>query len=204
MQAAWFRLSERRDLRRLPVDLRLWPPRLAHVAQCQGCLVALDGAVAPRRRRPRRCHPQPSTGVGGVGSPFEFHRPTGRLHELQDPPPSGQPRRPRHLPVVWQDGHIHGGSCIQPDVQDPRRPGRRCRCRGVSAPRNSAGHVHQLQEHHQHHPQAAAVRYRPDRQVVPQRDNAGQLRVSHPRVRADGTRVLRAPRRGSAVVRVLG
>ena len=51
--------------------------------------------------------------------------------------------------------------------------------------------------------QEAAVRHRPDRQVVPQRDHAGQLRLPHPRVRADGDGVLRAARRGPAVVRVL-
>ena len=52
--------------------------------------------------------------------------------------------------------------------------------------------------------QEAAVRHRPDRQVVSQRDHAGQLRVPHPRVRADGDGVLRPARRGRQVVRVLG
>ena len=56
---------------------------------------------------------------------------------------------------------------------------------------------------HERQPQEAAVRHRPDRQVVPQRDHPRQLRVPHPRVRADGDGVLRAARRGRAVVRVL-
>src|SRR5437016_3899627 len=43
-------------------------------------------------------------------------------------------------------------------------------------------------------PQEAALRDRPGRQVVPQRDHAGELRVPHPRVRADGDGVLRAAR----------
>ena len=42
--------------------------------------------------------------------------------------------------------------------------------------------------------QEAAVRHRPDRQVVPQRDHAGQLHLPHPRVRADGDGVLRRAR----------
>ena len=42
--------------------------------------------------------------------------------------------------------------------------------------------------------QEAAVRHRPDRQVVPQRDHARQLHLPHPRVRADGDGVLRRAR----------
>ena len=41
--------------------------------------------------------------------------------------------------------------------------------------------------------QEAAVRDRPDRQVVPQRDQPGQLRLPDARVRADGDAVLRPP-----------
>ena len=44
----------------------------------------------------------------------------------------------------------------------------------------------------------AALRHRPDRQVLPQRDHARELRVPHPRVRADGDGVLRAARRQSS------
>ena len=40
-----------------------------------------------------------------------------------------------------------------------------------------------------------ALRHRPDRQVVPQRDLARQLHLPLPRVRADGMRVFRAARR---------
>ena len=39
-----------------------------------------------------------------------------------------------------------------------------------------------------------------DRQVVPQRDHAGQLHLPHPRVRADGAGVLLCARRGDEVV----
>ncbi len=51
--------------------------------------------------------------------------------------------------------------------------------------------------------QEAAVRHRPDRQVLPQRDHAGQLHLPHPRVRADGDGVLRQAGRGRGVAPVL-
>ena len=51
--------------------------------------------------------------------------------------------------------------------------------------------------------QEAAVRHRPDRQELPQRDHARQLHLPHPRVRADGDGVLRQARRGRAVAPVL-
>ena len=51
--------------------------------------------------------------------------------------------------------------------------------------------------------QEAAVRHRPDRQVVPQRDHARQLHLPHPRVRADGDGVLRRARHGRGVAPVL-
>ena len=51
--------------------------------------------------------------------------------------------------------------------------------------------------------QEAAVRHRPGRQELPQRDHPGQLHLPHPRVRADGDGVLRAARRRPALVRVL-
>ena len=47
------------------------------------------------------------------------------------------------------------------------------------------------------------VRDRPDRQVVPQRDHAGQLHLPHPRVRADGDGVLRQAGHRRGVARVL-
>ena len=51
--------------------------------------------------------------------------------------------------------------------------------------------------------QEAAVRHRPDRQELPQRDHAGQLHLPHPRVRADGDGVLRRARHRRGVARVL-
>ena len=47
------------------------------------------------------------------------------------------------------------------------------------------------------------LRHRPDRQELPQRDHPGQLHLPHPRVRADGDRVLRQAGRGRGGVPVL-
>ena len=82
------------------------------------------------------------------------------------------------------------------------RPGRGRERPGVPAPGDRAGHLHQLQERADDQPQEDPVRHRPDRQVVPQRDHAGQLHLPHPRVRADGDGVLRQAghRRGVAQV----
>ena len=117
-----------------------------------------------------------------------------RLDKLEDPDT---------CPNCGKQGHLHRGPPVQPHVQDPRRPGRGRRRRGLPAARDGPGHVRQLQERARDEPQEAAVRHRPGRQVVPQRDHARQLRLPHPRVRADGDGVLRAARRGPAVVRVL-
>ena len=54
-----------------------------------------------------------------------------------------------------------------------------------------------------HDAQEAALRHRPGRQVLPQRDHAAELRLPHPRVRADGDGVLRPARREPEVVRLL-
>ena len=64
----------------------------------------------------------------------------------------------------------------------------------LPAARDGARHLHQLPERDDDGPQEAAVRHRPDRQELPQRDHAGQLHLPHPRVRADGDGVLRPTR----------
>ena len=65
-------------------------------------------------------------------------------------------------------------------------------------PGDRAGHLRQLRQRGDHLAQEAAVRYRPDRQELPQRDHPGQLHLPHPRVRADGDGVLRRARRPRA------
>ena len=66
----------------------------------------------------------------------------------------------------------HRGARVQPDVRDDRRPGEGVRLGRLPAPRDRAGHLHQLQERPAVRAQEAAVRHRAGRQVVPQRDHA--------------------------------
>ena len=77
---------------------------------------------------------------------------------------------------------------------------------GVDLPasRDRAGDVRRLPARADRRAQEAAVRDRADRQVVPQRDHAGELHLPHARVRADGDGVLRRARHGRRVVRLLG
>ena len=100
--------------------------------------------------------------------------------------------------------HADGAARIQPDVQDARRCARGQLERHVSAARDGAGHLRQLQERLRHGARARAVRYRPGRQGVSQRDQPAQLHVPQPRVRADGDRVLLPRERRRAVVSSTG
>ncbi len=84
----------------------------------------------------------------------------------------------------------------------PRRHRGRVRS-ALPAPRDGPGHLHQLQQRHAGLAQEAAVRHRPDRQELPQRDHARQLHLPHARVRADGDGVLRQAGRGRRVAPVL-
>ena len=68
--------------------------------------------------------------------------------------------------------------------------------RRLPAPGDGAGLVRQLQVGAAGQPQEGALRDRPDRQVLPQRDQPRQLRLPHARVRADGDAVLRGARGG--------
>ena len=73
----------------------------------------------------------------------------------------------------------------------------------LPASRDRAGHLPQLRQRRHQRTQEAAVRHRPDRQELPQRDHAGQLHLPHARVRADGDGVLRQAGRGRGVAPVL-
>ncbi len=110
---------------------------------------------------------------------------------------------PSKLPGRGRSLRPHGGAPVQPDVRDDDRAGEGRRLDGLPAPGDRAGHLPRLQDRAHVRPPAPAVRDRPGRQVVPQRDHAGQLRLPHARVRADGDGVLRPARRGAALVRVL-
>ena len=90
--------------------------------------------------------PRPAAGLGGERPPRQLHRPARRLHQLQEALPPRQARRPEHLPELRQARHVHRGPPVQPDVQDPRRPGRGLRRRRLPAPGDGAGHVRQLRQ----------------------------------------------------------
>ena len=93
-------------------------------------------------------------------------------------------------------GPLSATAPVQPDAQDAPRAGRGGRRGRLPATRDRAGHLRQLQERAGHLAQEAAVRHRPDRKGVPERDQPRQLRLPDARVRADGDAVLRPPRRG--------
>ena len=100
-EASGLRVPVGRDLRRLPLDLRLRAHRRAAAAQREGRLVALDGAAARRRRRPRRrrsCRrPQVWEASGHLAN---FTDPLVDCTQLQHPLPPRQARRPRRLPEL--------------------------------------------------------------------------------------------------------
>ena len=97
----------------------------------------------------------------------------------------------------------HRAAAVQPHVRDARRRGRGGGPDGVPPARDGAGDLRQLQERRSARATEAAVRDRPGRQVVPQRDHARELHLPHARVRADGDGVLRPAGRGGRVVPLL-
>ena len=210
LQAARLRLPLLGDLRRPRLDLRLRPLRRPAQEQRQGRVVAGDAAGARRHRRARLGDPPAPAGLGGLRPPRGLHRPARPVPRqvqaalARGPSARGgrsrgrRPQRRAALPRVRR--RALRAAPVQPDVRDPRRPGRRRGLGGLPAAGDGAGHLHQLQERARLRPQEAAVRDRPDRQVLPQRDHPRQLHLPHPRVRADGDGVLRPARRGRAVV----
>ena len=165
--------------------------------------MAFDGAGAGRHRWDRLGDPPGQTGVAGVRPRSGLHRSPGGVHQLQHPAPGRQAGRSASLPVVRAAGHLHRGASVQPHVPDPHGAGPVRRQPGVPAARDRPGDLHQLRERASHQPAQAAVRHRPGRQVLSQRDHPWAVRVPHPGVRADGDGVLRGPRRGSEMVPIL-
>ena len=201
VQAARLRVPEQRDLRRPGVELRLRPLRRPAQEQRQGPVVAGDAPGARRRRRARLGdHPAPAD-VGGERPPGRIHRPAGRLPDVQ----AALPRRPSRpvgvraqaLQAPGRDARLRPdrGPGLQPDVRDHGRAGPRGGLDRLPAPGDRPGDLPELQELPPVLAQEAAVRDRPDRQELPQRDHHRELHLPHPRVRADGDGVLRAARR---------
>ena len=173
------RLPDVGHLRRPRLVLRLRPLRRPARAEHQGRVAALDDPGARRHGRARLGRdPQPA-GLGRLRPRRRLLRPDGRLPHVQ----AALPRRPdrasalRQAPVEapGRDARVRPDRAarLQPDVRDVRR--RRCartRARRLSAARDGAGHLRQLQERHLVAARQAAVRHRADRQELPQRDHA--------------------------------
>ena len=171
-------------------------------------LVAGHRAAARRRRRHRgRDHHEPPRLAGERATSTTFHDPlvecTNCHQRFREDHLEAERRRRGALPELRGRG-VHRAEAVQPDAEDVPRAGRGRRRRRLPAARDGAGHVRELPGDPDRLAQEAAVRHRADRQVVPQRDHAGQLHLPHARVRADGDGVLRRARHRRGVVRVLG
>jgi len=205
-QAAGPGLPVERDLRRAARLLGLRSARRRAEEQRQAPVVEGHGAGPRGRRRPGLVRDPRPRGVGGQRPRAGVRRPAHRVpvvpQALPGRPPGGGLRgearqgpgeRPvRHqLPQLRRQGLVHRAAHVQRPAQDLPRPGRGRVRPGLPAARDRPGHLHQLPQRPAVGAAQDPVRHRPDRQVVPQRDHAGQLHLPHPRVRADGDGVLR-------------
>ena len=107
------------------------------------------------------------------------------------------------LPGLRHQGPVDRAARVQHDAQDLSRSDRDRGGPALSAAGDRAGDFRQLRQRGDDRAPQAAVRYRPDRQELPQRDHPGQLHLPHPRVRADGDGVLRRARDRTGVAPVL-
>ena len=113
-------------------------------------------------------------------------------HLREEAEARGEADRPPGLPRVRR--RADRAARVQPDVRDDDRAGEGGGLDRLPAARDRAGHLPRLQAGAAVRAPQAAVRDRAGRQVVPQRDHAGQLHLPHARVRADGDGVLRPAR----------
>ena len=161
-------------------------------------MVALDSAIIQ--------HPTTWVASGHLAG---LHRPAGRLPHLQAALPRRPPRvrglRAQAVQAPRRDARLRPdrGARLQPDVRDHGRPGEGGGVDRLPAARDRAGDLPELQELPAVLAQEAAVRDRPDRQELSQRDHARQLHLPDAGVRADGDGVLRPARRRRTVVRAL-
>ena len=174
-------------------------------AQHQAAVVALDGPAPRRRRRAgrrdhhvaRRSGRRAATSRCSTDPLVECLNCHQRFREdhLGDD---------RHVCPNCGQTALHRAAAVQPDVQDAHGPGRGRGERGrTCGPRRRRGCSSTSRTIQQASPQEDPVRDRADRQVVPQRDHAGQLHLPHARVRADGDGVLRRAGHRRGVARVL-
>ena len=191
------------DLRRAALLVGLRAARRRDPPEHPQRLVAFDGPAARRDRRPGGGDHHVAPRVGGVRPRRGLLRPAGRMRELPPALPRRSPAGAARLSELRRNG-VQRAEAVQHDVQDAHGAGRRRLRRHLPASRDRAGDVRRLPAGADRRAQEAAVRDRADRQVVPQRDHAGELHLPHARVRADGDGVLRRARHRRRVVRLLG
>ena len=174
----------------------LRPPGRRAQAQRQGRLVEGHGLGEGRRRRPRlRRHDAPRS-LARQRTPGRLPRPPGRVPRV---PPALEGGPAGRAPVPRMRRRPHRDPHVQHHVQDLHGPRRGERQRRLPPARNGPGHLRQLQQRPHRQPPQAALRHRPGRQGLPQRDHHRKLHLPNPRVRDDGDRVLRQARRGRGV-----
>ena len=222
-QAPGVRLPLRRDLRRHPVGLGLRPARRGAQGEHQAPVVAVHGAVPATTWSASTPRDPAAPDLGGQRPRRDLHRPADRVPVV----PQAVPRRPPPGGVRREEGRRWR---VDPDAVDLATLAcPNCGTRGAwTEPRQFSGllktYLGVVEDESGLHylrpetaqgiflnfanvvtsaAQEAAVRHRPDRQELPQRDHAGQLHLPHPRVRADGDGVLRQARRGRGVAPVL-
>ena len=130
-------------------------------------IVALDSAIL---QHPRVW--EASGHLAGFTDPLVDCRTCGQRFRADHLGELHCPRKPSQAPGRGRRLRPDRGARLQPHVRDDRRPGEGDRLGRLPAPRDRAGHLHQLQERPAVRPQEAAVRHRAGRQVVPQRDHA--------------------------------
>jgi glycyl-tRNA synthetase len=170
VKEAWWRslLTERDDIVALDSAI-LQHPRVWEASGHLAGSRTRSWTAAPARR---------------ASAPTTSRRPPARASRPSDPASSrtATSRRP-----------ATSTSCSRPRSGPWRRPGSVAYLRPETAQGIFINFKNVLQFSRKKPP----VRHRPGRQVVPQRDHAGQLHLPHARVRADGDGVLRAARRGA-------
>ena len=163
-------------------------------------MVQLSG----RRRAHRRRHPRAAGRLGGVRPPGQLHRSARRLPGVQEPLPGGPPGGPAtsartagRRTASPRPGR--STSCSRPTPGPVEGEGAEVYLRPETAQGMFVNFANVLQTTRKKPPFGIAQVGKSFRNEI----TPGQLHLPHPRVRADGARVLRAARGRAALVRVL-
>ena len=220
VQAAGLRVPGRRDLRRHPVGVGL---RAARASSSRRTSRSSGGERwSPPARTSSAWTPRSSCPVRSGWPPVTSGRSVDPLTECQSchkrfradhleeefaerkgRPPDAVPLDEIALPALRHPRPVDRAAGLQHDAEDLPRRGRGRVRPALPAAGDRAGHLRQLRQRGAGDPEEAAVRHRPGRQVLPQRDHPGQLHLPHPRVRADGDGVLRRARHRRGLAPVL-